>query len=284
LRARRTFAIAIIQTLIALIWFGPYFVPKPAREPSSPTLRVITFNVWGYNARLDQVETWLRETDADIVLLQEIPEYYANNTGTDLSDLYPYQLSQPKTVRRWGNLILSRFPILTAQDLPGDGVPAQQRFAVDFEGQTLAIYNVHLAMPVGQRRLPAALDNFVLQAAVSYSDSARNGEIHRLLDRLDSEVFPYIVAGDFNMSEHAVIYTVIDERMNDAFREMGTGWGGSWPVQIVDELPPYLPPLLRVDYIWHSAQFRTIEAYRGPELGSDHLPFVAELEIPTDHR
>jgi len=249
LRERWMFMPALFLTLIGGFWFGPYFLPKTPASPSGLTLRVVTFNVWGHNSRLDQVETWLRETKADVVLLQEIPEQYANHTIPELDDLYPYQVSQTTATRWWGNMFLSRHPILSVEDLPGDGVPAQQRFTIDFEGQTLAVYNVHFAMPVGEPRLPQLANHYVLQTILSYDDSARNAEIKRLLARLETEPYPFIVAGDFNMSEHAVMYDEITESMSDAFREAGTGWGGSWPISVVEELPASVPPLLRVDYI-----------------------------------
>jgi endonuclease/exonuclease/phosphatase (EEP) superfamily protein YafD len=281
-RARWVFALALLLALIGGLWFGPYFLPKALAVPSRPTLRVVTFNVWGHNPRLEQIEAWIRETEADIVLLQEIPENYANYGIPGLDDLYPYQIGQPTAVRLWGNLFLSRYPILSVEDLPGDGVPAQQRFTIDFDGQVVAVYNVHFAMPIGGNRLPRLANaHYILQTVLSYDDSARNAEIRRLLNRLERETHPFVVAGDFNMSEHAVIYGEIAACMEDAFREAGVGWGGSWPISIVDELPAFVPPLLRVDYVWHSSHFRAVEAVRGLKLGSDHLPFYATFEVLT---
>jgi endonuclease/exonuclease/phosphatase family metal-dependent hydrolase len=36
-------------------------------------------------------------------------------------------------------------------------------------------------------------------------------------------------------------------------------------------------PLLRIDYIFHSADLATVGARVGPLGGSDHLPIVADL-------
>ena len=134
-------------------------------------------------------------------------------------------------------------------------------------------------MPTGEPRLPQLADHYILQTILSYDDSAHNAEIKRLLAQLETELYPFIVAGDFNMSEHAVMYNEVAESMDDAFRKAGTGWGGSWPISVVEDLPASVPPLLRVDYIWHSAHFRGVKACRGPELGSDHMPFYAMLEF-----
>lgn len=279
LRIRHLVALALVHSLIAGLWFGPCFLPKHFVSTSELTLNVVTFNVWGYNARLNDVQEWLKEMKADIILLQEIPEQYANHQIPELAEWYPYQVSQPTSTRWWGNLFLSRYPILSAEDLPGDGVPAQQRFTIDFNGQILAIYNVHFAMPIGTSRFPQLESHYILQTALSYNNSARNTEIVRLLARLETEPYPYIVAGDFNMSEYATVYDRIADTMRDAYREGSGGWGGTWPISIVDELPRFVPPLLRVDYIWHSEHFRTVEAREGQRLGSDHLPLYAKLEL-----
>lgn len=226
----------------------------------------------------------MRETGADVIVLQEIPAQYANHQIPELADIYPYQVSQPTATRWWGNLFLSRHPILSAEDLPGEGVPAQQRFTIDWKGQTLAIYNIHFAMPIGAPRLPGLKIHYVLQTSLSYNNSARNAEITRLLTRLDTEPHPYIVAGDFNMSEYAMIYDRIAETMQDSYREVNNDWGGTWPISVVEELPRFVPPLLRTDYVWHSEHFCTIEAQRGPTLGSDHLPLYADLMFLDEQR
>ena len=84
------------------------------------------------------------------------------------------------------------------------------------------------------------------------------------------------------MSDQTSIYGELASRMGDSFRQAGTGLGGSWPVSAMEEftsLPDFVPPLFRIDYIWHSEQFRAISAQQGPELGSDHLPLLATLSI-----
>jgi endonuclease/exonuclease/phosphatase (EEP) superfamily protein YafD len=81
------------------------------------------------------------------------------------------------------------------------------------------------------------------------------------------------------MSEYSAIYQDIADTMTDAYREANSDWGGTWPISVVEELPRFVPPLLRVDYVWHSDHFQTLKAQRGPPLGSDHLPLYARLEF-----
>ncbi|MFN8450182.1 MAG: hypothetical protein U0521_16755 [Anaerolineae bacterium] len=47
-RARRAALLVLPLLLISVLWFGRLYLPKTAAAaPDAPTLRVVTFNVWG---------------------------------------------------------------------------------------------------------------------------------------------------------------------------------------------------------------------------------------------
>jgi endonuclease/exonuclease/phosphatase (EEP) superfamily protein YafD len=86
---------------------------------------------------------------------------------------------------------------------------------------------------------------------------------------------PGILMGDFNLTDQNDNYTLLsDAGLTDAFRAAGWGFGFTWPSRSRIGL---LRLLVRIDYIWHSAHFRTIHAWVGPDAGSDHLPVLARL-------
>jgi endonuclease/exonuclease/phosphatase (EEP) superfamily protein YafD len=125
-------------------------------------------------------------------------------------------------------------------------------------------------------------ENYYGQVLFGYDTEMRNRQIARLLEILEAETYPFIVAGDFNTSDQAVIYGELAGYMRDSFREAGWGLGGSWPVSQSRGLPAFIPPLVRIDYIWHSDHFRAVEALQGPPRGSDHLPLLVTLDVlPT---
>ncbi|NIT59114.1 MAG: hypothetical protein GWN00_23690, partial [Aliifodinibius sp.] len=261
-----------------LIWFGPNYLPKSSQQPGNPTLKILTFNVWGYNEHLEDVDAWLLELDPDVVLLQEISSGLADGREQLINRRFPYRASQNSAVREFGSLILSRYPILSEESLPDQGNQSQNRVTIDANGRIITIYNVHMPQPLGQSRLPLPHESFFARTILSYDNTVRDEQIRLLLQRIDGEENPVIVAGDFNMSDQTIVYQDMSAVLNDAFREAATGSGRSWPVRILDEISPLIPPLLRVDYIWHSRHFRTVDAFLGPKLGSDHLPLFAELE------
>lgn len=135
------------------------------------------------------------------------------------------------------------------------------------------MYNVHLSWPIGTARLPRALTPGALKLLTRFDDGTRNLEVAQLARHLENETLPFIAAGDYNLSQHAVTYNVLAQVADDAFGTVGWGLCNTW------RLHPKLPPLLRIDYLWHSADFTTLRAKPGSTLASDHLPLVTQLVL-----
>jgi endonuclease/exonuclease/phosphatase (EEP) superfamily protein YafD len=104
-----------------------------------------------------------------------------------------------------------------------------------------------------------------------------------------------VLLTDFNRVGWQAAYRQLRQSgLIDAFGTAGRGAGFTLPTRLshlayrghpLGELP--LPPLLRVDYVWHTAHFRAIASWIGGNAGSDHLPVLAELERvdgPQGHR
>ena len=269
------------------LWFAPYYLPKTPATADGQLLRLLTFNVWGYNQRMADVEAWVRISGADVVMLQEITPAHLQDVLPKLYDLYPYHTAQEDT-EHWNgtpnyNVTLSRYPITDSRevDLATAGASNPLRLVLDVNEQQVALYNVHLTWPGDHSRLklPAPLNNFYLRTVFGYTDTQRNQQISHLLEHLNIENLPYIVAGDFNTSDQTPTYNLLASYMRDSFREAGFGLGMSWPVASVRGLPSFIPPIVRIDYIWHSAGFQAVEARQGPPLGSDHLALLATLAL-----
>jgi hypothetical protein len=43
-----------------------------------------------------------------------------------------------------------------------------------------------------------------------------------------------------------------------------------------------LPPLARVDYIWHTPDLKTLDAWVERGVGSDHRPVFARIDLVLD--
>jgi endonuclease/exonuclease/phosphatase family metal-dependent hydrolase len=114
----------------------------------------------------------------------------------------------------------------------------------------------------------------------------------RLLRRRMAEIAaegPVLVTGDFNAlpvwREHRLLLSGADggPALEDAYRNAHPDSAhGTW-----SGLGPVLP--LRLDWIVHSQHFRTVDARidrtrYGRRPGSDHLPVIADLELPAAWR
>jgi len=276
LREYRVVGSATLLLLIALIWFGQYFLLRTSAQVQGTPLKIITFNLYPYNQKLEEVAAWIIGEDADLVLLQETPEVIGA-AFAPLYEIYPNHVFQS---HENGYLIFSRFPIIHQPDsyyTDEVGWYLHQRVEVDVNGQPLVLYNVHTKMPHRSEphiNLPLIPD-FVLR----YDESVRNQQIERLVDEIDAEQYPVVMTGDFNMGEYASVYPILSAKLTDAYRISGHGFGFTWPGGSSEELPDILSPLVRLDYVWHTQQLKPISAEVGPRLGSDHLPLVVTLDL-----
>ncbi|MFW5692062.1 MAG: endonuclease/exonuclease/phosphatase family protein [Chloroflexota bacterium] len=247
-----------LVALLGIIWFGPFFQPVSAPQPTgNPQLTVVTFNMrHKQNGNLDTVIDWLAQSESDIVLLQEVPEIYSDGIDA-LREIYPYQQLFPKT-----RLTLSRYPF----------VDTTERYVViEVQGQEVAVYNVHFTMPVRwEGRFGIRPSTPIIGIAVNYDETQRNADIRALLNMLEDQPLPHIVGGDFNLSQHSIIYSDLALVLTDSYRRTSSGLGATWPSNF---------PMLRIDYIWHNPGLRSLMAEVGPDLASDHLPVIATLEV-----
>ena len=284
LRLKRSALVHGFLALVATIWLLPRFLDTPFQRvarlnESERALTVVTFNIRGDNPQLDSFFSWLRSTNADIVLLQETPASWTHDGIPQLLDPYPYQVSLPIGAGQWGEVILSRQPIVGHERYRVQGFP-HDRIEIEWAGERIAIYNVHMVIPQrATARLTQRFYRNYLNMILKYDDSIRNDQIDELLALLANERLPFIAAGDFNTSDNAVAYERIAARLRDSFREGGRGMGSTWPHARVAGLPSFIPPLIRIDYVWHSDEFQTLTTFVGPPLGSDHLPVIANLVL-----
>jgi vancomycin resistance protein VanJ len=112
---------------------------------------------------------------------------------------------------------------------------------------------------------------------VRYDETTRNRQLANLLTLIENDRNPVIAAGDFNTNSTSLAYGRIASVLKDTYAEAGYGFGHTWGHAPVMRLPAFIPPVLRLDYIWHSDDLMTLSHEVAPGLGSDHLPVVATL-------
>lgn len=136
----------------------------------------------------------------------------------------------------------------------------QFRGRVRVDSQEIALYQVHFLPP---HRL-----SHIREHRAQFAD---------LLFKLEREVLPAVVVGDFNFSASSP--QVADLRrlgFIDAHDQAGRGPGWTWPA------PGYAAwmPRLRLDHLYIGEPLRAVECIGGPSVGSDHRPVVARIVYP----
>lgn len=156
------------------------------------TLTIASWNVNSIKARLEHVQTWLKESGTDIVCLQELKCVEEMFPRTEIEDLgYNVAIVGQKTYN--GVAILSKFPIeVEHRALPGDESDEQARYveAVASLPNNKAVRVASAYVPNGQ-----ALDSEKFPYKMGFYD--------RLYDHLN-ELLTYeeitVIAGDYNVA------------------------------------------------------------------------------------
>lgn len=279
-RAWRASVLLLLPMLAFAAAYGPLFLPRPTpSDPPGPSLRVLTSNLMYRNDDAASLAAVLRTRRVDVALLQELGPGMARALEADPSVLadFPYRALVPDGTTR-GMGLLSRVPILEA--LPpemDDDQCACQEVAIELSGRVVTLLNVHPRRPgvAFQRRgrLPVGLP-----VPSTFDPEQFEPRLRAILERAQRVEGPLIVAGDFNTSDRQPLYGLLQQRLQDAYREAGwglgytfpSGAGGSWQ---------RLFPLMRIDYIFHDGAWRTREALTERLPGSDHRAVVTELAL-----
>jgi vancomycin resistance protein VanJ len=277
-RSRAARALICVPGLLFVLLYGDRFLHLPAAASSArpePTLTVMTYNVTRGDPGREEILSIIDKQDADVVALQEVPPKVAEAVS-GLSDRYPYQALHPTADGYAGCAVLSRFPISEDEVLfLVEGMHLSQRLVLDVEGKRVHLFNVHLQPP----RLPGEVRLASLLLVPSYYDTTtQDRELARLLEELAGLEEPVLVVGDFNMTDQSEGYKRVTSELGDAFREVGWGFGHTYPDVEVRSVPtPF--PLVRIDYIFHSREMTSLRAQVGDRGGPDHRYLVAELAL-----
>jgi len=237
--------------------------------PTTSKLTVMTYNIGaGLAPPLRLVEV-LRESNADIIGLQELAPEQGEAIATHLIAEYPHQVLHPTGIP--GKGILSRFPLQETSLLDLHPGRPDLQASVAAPGGDLTVIVAHPPPPrFGRNRL--------LQTALANEQIAS-------ITAVASGGSPAVLLTDFNrVGWQAAVRQLRESGLIDAFGTAGRGLGFTLPTRLshlayrghpLGDMP--LPPLLRVDYVWHTTHFRATDSWIGPSAGSDHLPVLANL-------
>ena len=225
-------------------------------------LRIISINVEDSNPTPEKVADFLRAAAADLVVLVDaqrsgwrpvlltIAAHYAHRTPEGWRDGAPvilfsrYSILRGSVVRPLGG----RRPYLSAEIVAGD--------------RHLTVRGVHPASPSARR---------------GWDSRLRDRQLAHIADSLDGTEQPVVVAGDFNVSPWSPHFR--DLLAATALRNAADGHGSisTWPLW-------FAPARIPIDHILVSRSIAVTAIKRGPFVGSDHFPVIADLQLDAERR
>jgi endonuclease/exonuclease/phosphatase (EEP) superfamily protein YafD len=243
--------------------YGGQFLPRSVAVPDdAPRLKLLSFNIHKDNQQIDQMLRIIRDADADIVAIQELSPWLSDAADQQLAETYPYRALHPQTDFS-GQGVLSKFPL--DNDEFWQINLGHQHVDVDWNGQSISLFNVHPVHPL---------------RGLHFDGQSRAAEIDEVLRRTETVDTPLLLVGDFNMTNLSDDYARVNARYEDAYRQIGWGMGFGFPNFAVAFHVKYMPPIARIDYIFHDSHFQPVEMRVGTDSGgSDHFPIYATLAL-----
>lgn len=261
-----------LATLIAVLALAA----PAAADPPDRDLRVMTFNIHhgadgAEQLDLERVARVIEDSDADVAALQEVDRHWsARSALADQTallsqrlgmhgvfaanlDLDPPAAGQPR--RQYGTALLSRYPIRSWHNtlLPRPEGGEQRGLletVIKVRGVRVRVAGTHLQ------------HNSAIERAA---------QTQRIAELLAPAREPVVLAGDLNAVPEAPELAPLQGMFADAWTRGGEGPGFTYPVEAPDR---------RIDYVLTSPEIGAGSATVVATDASDHLPLVADLEIP----
>jgi endonuclease/exonuclease/phosphatase (EEP) superfamily protein YafD len=256
--------------LAAIVVMGPIMGGTLSTAPlwrKDKPLRVLTYNVEGGSVVGLRLRELLEATHADIAGFEEcgLPMHAALgmlegwtvvDTASQICFLSRYPLRAPPR----------RMP---ARDFLAAGGSAQvARYEVMAPIGTVTVFVLHLETPRhGVQHL--LTDPANAPRLIEANNLLRDTESRVVRRWIDSTSGARIVMGDFNLPVESIIWQRYWGSLRNTFNAAGNGWGYT-------RLNGWIR--VRIDHVLVDDKLKAVGGHVGADWGSDHLPYMAEVE------
>lgn len=239
--------------LVPSAFQASYYLPVASPSGIPAAFQVTTHNIMTSNTSHREVLDYHRRSDADIMLLMEVDQAWAD-TLHPLVNSHPHRVILPRE-DNFGMALYSTFPITGhhTETLP-PGIPVLSATIATHQGP-VHVLGVHPIPPMG---------------ATSHRD--RNAYLDRVAELAGQTGHPTIVLGDFNTSPWAPSFRDLVKatglRDSGKHRGLQTTWQRRNPLKSIP-----------IDHILHTPDLQVFERRVGPALGSDHNPVHVTFSV-----
>ncbi|GEN67102.1 MULTISPECIES: endonuclease/exonuclease/phosphatase family protein [Chryseobacterium] len=258
--------VAVAFALGIFLFYNPIrrwvnYSPKVENVKTIRDIKVLTFNVKYGDYGWDKIKDYIKEQNADIILVQE------KDTNRALrQDLVKY----PSVILKTKHKIVRQAEIIE-EKARGNSFYAD----IDINGKIVRIVNVYLEPFRLHKSMFTKLDAFGagnISALLSHmipTFQAHEDQVKKIRKIIDLSPYPVILAGDFNSVPNSYEYYNLGKDLQDAFLVAGKGSASSFH--------DYKVPL-RIDYIFTSKSIIPLSYKVDHSVKlSDHYPVIAEF-------
>ena len=228
--------------------------PGQMTTRSTPSVRLLLWNVNSANRNFAEFSRLLSEHDPDIVSLIEVsPEWkrFLHDTMTT----FPHQRVEARN-DNFGIAMFSRIPIesMRVRYLGAASLPSISAELVSGD-RTISLLATHPLPPAGGSE--ARYRDEQLQAVAKWARE-QSGEV--------------VVTGDLNITPWSPMFAEFLESADLHNSAEGNGVGGTWPA--------FFPPMLiPIDHFLHTDEVVVTRREVAKAKGSDHLPLLVEFGL-----
>lgn len=256
------------------------------------TLTLVTYNVDAFNRdqtgyTCKEIARYLEEWNADVICMQEFGSIREFNTDSVKAAFaaWPYHAIPAYRKSILQLAVFSKYPILGQELITyPESNNCSMWCDIDVNGKRIRIFNNHLQtteVSRNKRILEKELDKdntagteraaFLLADRLKDNFVKRAAQAEQMWQLIAASPYPTLVCGDFNSLPSSYTYrTMLGDQLHDGFQSCGHGYMYTYR---------YFKRLLRIDYIFHSADFKGMD-YLSPEVDySDHKPVGMKMEI-----
>lgn len=239
---------------------------KTSTEASD--LKIITFNIKNSTLGKSEIENYLENSGADILLLQE---------ATDILNLksYPYKIENYSLLKFY-----SKYPITKQEDLKTNVLNGNSAYAdINIKGKMIRFMNLYMEpfylekemvkpssdLTVNERKLKDLIKRLIP------TFKEHQTQLDNTMDPVNNSPYPVVFVGDFNAVPNSYEYYKAKGNLQDVFLKVGSGSSTSF-----HDFKFPIP----IDHIFTSESLKPLsyKVDRSVKI-SDHYPVIATFKI-----
>lgn len=248
---------ALNFVLVTLAWLQMLGETLPQTR-EAPKLKLLTAVVDSVNHRDDAFADLLRREDPDLLIVEDVDEWWAPRLVELTRERLPFREIVPRS-DGFGIAWFSRTPpSVQAVKTHGPASVPSIRVQVELGARRLLVVGAHASPPSG-----------------GDATRARDAQLDEMATELKAFSGPRVLTGDLSTTPWSYSFAQLRQAGMYDSRKL-FAWQATWPAG--------WPSIFRIplDHVLLTSDLHVLRREIGPSIGSDHLPVITELMLRLD--